>query len=180
MSLTKQEMKEQLLESFEENRKDQVQSKIREARKWIRSKGLWDNYEFPDLPHIPDEIKVSRIFRDTIKLIYPRDPDIMKEVQEALEAQGLKESWRRADPEDAEWIIQFTQYEDVPDRIIDEVGYVDFNLVYDIEHPDSTCVRTKIGEGEETKRVEYWEVTCKDGAKEDVFMTKTTKEKVDA
>lgn len=174
-----QNLKEQLLTAFEENRKKKVQSKFDETRKWIQSRGLIDNYEPPTLPHAPSEIAVSSIFRDTIKLTYPFDPDIMREVTEALEDQGLKESWRRADPSEKEHIIQFTDM-NIPKEIVDEIGYIDINLYYDIEHPDSTCVRKKIGEHEETKTVEVWEVTCKDGAEENIFTTETSKEKVNA
>jgi len=97
------------------------------------------------------------VFND-MDLYFPYDPIIIKEVREAMEA----DEWFEHD------MLQDSQL------ICYHKNGISIDARFSINHEDSTCVKTKIGEKEQT--VSIYEISCKEGAEEKTFIHKEVKE----
>lgn len=112
-----------------------------------------------DLPQFPVDPKASvDIFRD-LDLVFPYSPEIIVKVRELMKL----DEWSEHDMMQDHQICKYYK------------NGACVNIRFSINHEDSTCVKTKIGEREQT--VSIYEVTCKEGGEENVFIHKETEEK---
>ena len=97
------------------------------------------------------------IFND-LDLYFPYDPIVIKEVREKMKADGWTEIEMLQDN-------QMCSY---------YKGGLSIDTRFSVNHEDSTCVKTKIGEKETVFAI--YEITCKEGGEEKTFIHKEEKE----
>lgn len=115
-----------------------------------------DNLNLPTFPINP-KADVD-LFRD-LNLVFPYDPQIIKEIREIMKSND----WYEIDMIDSSQSCSYYN------------GNNNIDIKFSVQHEESTCVQTKIGEKQNT--IGIYEITCKDGAEEKTFIQEKVEEK---
>ncbi len=124
--------------------------------RWEAVRERIDPLELPQFS-IDPEARVD-IFR-CIELRFPYDPEIIDEIRETM----ISDGWNEYDLMQDHQVCKYSK------------GDLRVEIVFSINHEDSTCVKTKIGEREQI--VSIYEISCKEGAEEKTFIHKEIEEK---